>query len=57
MQTMQILLTIEIAYGKHQDSETVAKAIEQRTYNYITARGATVGKCVAVVVPDPRENT
>ena len=52
MQTMQILLTIEIAYGKHQDSETIAKSIEQRTYNYITARGSTVGKCVAVVVPE-----
>ena len=52
MQTMQILLTIEITYGKHKDSEAIAKAIEQRTYNYITARGATVGKCVAVVVPD-----
>ena len=56
MKTMQILLTIEITYGKHQDSETIAKAIEQRTYNYITARGATVGKCVAVVVPEGDKN-
>ena len=56
MQTMQILLTIEITYGKHQDSETIAKAIEQRTYNYMLARGATVGKCVAVVVPEGDKN-
>jgi hypothetical protein len=52
MQTMQILLTIEIAYGKQQDSETVAKTIEQRAYNYITSKGETVEKCVAVVVPE-----
>jgi hypothetical protein len=52
MKTIQILLTIELAHGKRQDSETLAKTIEQRAYNYITSKGATVEKCAAVVVPE-----
>jgi hypothetical protein len=51
MKTIQILITIEL-HGKHQDSETLAKTIEQRTYGYITSKGATVEKCAAVVVPE-----
>lgn len=55
MKTTQILITIQVAHGKHQESETIAKAIEQRAYNYITSKGAKVEKCVAVVVPEGKE--
>jgi len=51
MKKIQILLTIELSKCK-QDSETLAKTIEQRAYNYITSKGATVEKCAAVVVPE-----
>jgi hypothetical protein len=51
MKKIQILITIELSKSK-QDSETLAKTIEQRAYNYITSKGETVEKCVAVVVPE-----
>jgi hypothetical protein len=51
MKTIQILITIELSKFK-QDSETLAKTIEQRAYNYIISKGATVEKCAAVVVPE-----